>query len=219
MKQSRFIERDPDWLLEAEPERSDQHDVPRPKAQQPNSSEQSQPQQRAHGGRVVHANINHAPTEAQKKAGNYAKEHVSIHGLNITIENARGAKRRGFDKDGKPWEAVLPAHYGYLKRTEGADGDHVDVYLGPHMRSPHVFMVDQLDHTTGKFDEHKVLIGFGSAAQAVNCYKRGFSDGKGQARIGAVHQMTVPQFKEWISHGDTKKPYVLPEHRVPSRRN
>lgn len=197
-----------------------QQRVPRPVAEQPNAGEEGEPQARAHGGRVVAANINHNPTEAQKRSGAYAKDHVNIHGLNITIENARGSKRRGVDKDGKPWEAVLPTHYGYVTgHQKGADGDHVDVYLGPHTKSPHVFMIDQLDLKTKKFDEHKVLVGMGSEAQAVNYYKRAFSDGKGQARIGAIHHMTVAEFKAWLQHGDTTKPYKEPETKKVSQRS
>jgi hypothetical protein len=163
--------------------------------------------QRAHGGRVEAKNIDHAPTEAQKKAGNYQKDHIHIHGMPITIENAKGKKRRGVGENGKPWEVEMPAHYGYIKQTEGADGDHVDVYVGPHQKSPHVYVIDQVQAETKKFDEHKALLGFGSEAQAINTYKRGFSDGKGKYRIGKVTGMTVAQFREWLRHGDHGKPF------------
>jgi hypothetical protein len=72
---------------------------------------------RAHGGRVNAANIDSAPSEAQKKAGNYAKDHVRVHGLDLTIENARGSKRTGIGRDGNPWEVVMPCHYGYIRRV------------------------------------------------------------------------------------------------------
>lgn len=163
--------------------------------------------QRAHGGRVEPKNINHAPTEAQKEAGNYAKDHLHIQGLPITIENAKGKTRRGVGRGGKPWEVTMPAHYGYIKQTEGSDGDHVDVYVGPHIRSPHVYVIDQVDADTKKWDEHKIMLGFGSEAQAVNIYKRGFSDGKGANRIGTITGMTVAQFREWLKHGDHGKPF------------
>src|SRR6185312_6797447 len=146
------------------------------------------------------------PSPAQAKNGNYAKDHLNTHGLNITIENARGSKRRGVGRDGKPWEVVMPANYGYFKRSEGADGDHVDVYLGPHLKSPKVFIVDQLDAETKKFDEHKVLLGFGSEKQAIETYKRGFSDGKGAARLGHVTALSLDQLKAWLKNGDTTEP-------------
>jgi len=162
---------------------------------------------RAHGGRVEAANINHNPTEAQKHAGNYAKDHVRIHGHDITIENAKGKRRHGVGQDGKPWSAVLGAHYGYFKKSEARDGDHVDCYLGPHIKSPHVFAIDQVDHRTGKYDEAKICLGFANEKQALRAYEAGFSDGKGRDRIGKVHAMTVPQFRAWLKHGDTKRPF------------
>jgi hypothetical protein len=109
--------------------------------------------------------------------------------------------------DGKAWACALPAHYGYVKRTHGQDDDHVDVYLGPHTKSPHVFVVDQHD-LAGKMDEHKCLIGFGSQKQALACYERAFSDGKGRTRIGAVTTMTVPQFKEWLATESEKETHA-----------
>jgi len=162
--------------------------------------------QRAAGGRVDASNINHAPTEAQKEAGNYAKDHVRIHGLDIAIENAKGAERSGVGKDGKPWSVRMPAHYGYIKRTEGADGDHVDVYLGPHTKSRKVFVVDQRDAETSDFDEHKVMMGFGTQKQAREAYHRGFSDGRGRERLGHMTEMGVDEFKGWLKHGNQSRP-------------
>lgn len=169
----------------------------------------------------MHAALNAVdrnPTEAQKAAGNYAKGHVKALGFDITIENPRGAMRRGVGGNGKPWSVRMPAHYGYIKRTEGADGDHVDVYLGPHLKSPNVFVVDQVDAETGKFDEHKVMLGFATYQQARNAYIRGFSDGKGEKRIGAMSEMGLDQFRNWINDGQTDKPMTaVPKRAVGGR--
>lgn len=186
-------------------QKNDDH-VKRPVSKKPHSSEPAA-KQRAAGGRVVSANIEKNPTEAQKSAGNYAKDHISTDGFNITVENAKGHKRSGVGPDGKTWECTLPCDYGYFKRTEGSDGDHVDVYLGPHRKSPQAFVIDQINPDTGKFDEHKVLLWFGSEKQAIATYKRAFSDGKGFARIGAVSSLSLPLLKVWLKHGDTKKPF------------
>lgn len=145
------------------------------------------------------------PTEAQKAAGNYAKDHTSIHGMGITIENRKGSKRSGVDANGKPWSVTMPADYGYLKRTEGADGDHIDVYIGPHRKSPRLYVIDQKDAETGKFDEHKTFIGFANETQVRNIYERAFSDGKAKRRLGHLREMSVAEFKKWLD-GDTTKP-------------
>jgi hypothetical protein len=158
---------------------------------------------RADGGRVNMGEVNTNPTEGQKLAGNYRKGHTRIHGLDISIENPRGSIRTA--KDGS-WKVRMPCAYGYIRGTEGSDGDHVDCYLGPHLKSPHVFVIDQNDLRTGKHDEHKCMIGFGSKTQAKEAYHQAFSDGKGKDRIGHIETLSVPMFKLWLSHGNTKKP-------------
>lgn len=153
------------------------------------------------------ARVDRNPTHPQKRAGNYRKGHVVLHGLGISIENPRGSQRKGVDKKtGKPWSVVMNHHYGYIKRTEAADGDQLDVYLGPHHKSPLIYVIDQHDAETGKWDEHKAFIGFSSPKQVKNAYAKAFSDGKAKDRLGALHEMTVAQFKQWLKDGDTTKP-------------
>ncbi len=146
------------------------------------------------------------PTEAQKKAGNYRKDHVSFQGLPVTIESVKGQVRSGTDDHGHKWSVKLPYDYGYIKRTEGADGDHVDVCIGPDHNSDHVFIIDQHDHRTGQFDEHKVMLGYRTRDEATKAYHSGFSDGKGPDRQRAVVRMSMKEFKQWLKNCDTKKP-------------
>lgn len=146
------------------------------------------------------------PTEAQKKAGNYQKHHVSFQGLPISLESVKGQTRSGVDPNGHKWSVKLPYHYGYIKRTEGADGDHVDVCIGPDYQSDHVFIIDQHDHRTGEFDEHKVMLGYRTRDEACRAYCAGFSDGKGPDRQKAVVRMSMKEFKHWLKNCDTKKP-------------
>jgi hypothetical protein len=148
-------------------------------------------------------NVNRSPTEGQKKAGNYRKGHVRVHGLDVTIESPRGSWRNGVSANGKPWKSKLPHHYGYLRRTEGADGDHVDLYVGPHLRANTVYVIDQHNHRSGDFDEHKCMVGFGSKRQAVDAYCKAFSDGNGHRRIGHVETLSMDDFKKWLRHGVT----------------
>lgn len=144
-----------------------------------------------------------APTEAQIEAANYKKGHINLHGLDIAIENPQGSTRSGTDQSGTTWTSLLNHHYGYIKRTEGADGDAVDVFIGNRPDSHKVFVVDQKDPATGKFDEHKVMLGFTDQAAAEHGYKSNY-DSEWQG-MGAVTEMTVPEFKQWLK-GDTKAP-------------
>ena len=161
------------------------------------------------GGDAVAAAASEAdpdPTEPQKEAGNYQKGHITLQGLDISIENAKGAERTGTDSDGETWSVTMPAHYGYIRGTEGADGDHVDVYIGDTPNSDIVVIVNQVDLETGEFDEHKVILGATSRANALRLYDEGFSDGRGKDRIGSATTTNMEGFKAWLKNGDQSKP-------------
>ncbi|WP_336022221.1 PLxRFG domain-containing protein [Acinetobacter lwoffii] len=143
------------------------------------------------------------PTQAQIEAGNYKKGHIKVHGLDITVENPRGSERRGTDPDGKEWAHEMSDHYGYIKKTTGADNEHIDTYVGRNPESDQVFIVDQIDQKTGGFDEHKVMMGFNSKEEAVQAYSSNFDDGW---KVGPVRAMSKDEFKSWLKNGDTKKP-------------
>jgi diguanylate cyclase (GGDEF)-like protein len=136
------------------------------------------------------------PTEAQKEAGNYKKEHIRRDGMDISIENPAGSVRSGTDQDGKKWSVTMNHDYGYIKGTVGRDKDHIDTFIKPGSKegSP-VFVVDQVDPKTGKFDEHKVMMGFDSMAEARDAYLSNYEQGwKG---IGAITEMPMDRFKTW----------------------
>ena len=143
------------------------------------------------------------PSEAQKEAGNYKKGHLKVDGYNITIENPRGTTRSGKDADGKEWSVKMNYDYGYIRGTEGVDGDHIDVYLSEKPEEGNVYVVDQIDQRTGKFDEHKVMYGFPTEEAAREAYLSQYEDGW---KIGKVTEVSREQFKKWVdsSHRKTK---------------
>lgn len=144
------------------------------------------------------------PTEAQKKAGNYKMGHLRLDGYNITIENPKGSVRRGTDSKGNEWENTLNNDYGYIRGTEGVDGDHIDVYLSDNPAEGNVFVIDQVNPETREFDEHKVMYGFNSMDEAREAYLANFSEGWNG--LGTITEVTKGEFKKWIdsSHRKTK---------------
>lgn len=156
------------------------------------------------------------PTQAMKEAGNYKKAHVSIQGIDVAIENPKGSVRSGTDDNGS-WSVAMPDHYGYIKRTEGADGDALDTFIGKNPESNKVFVVDQVNPDTGKFEQHKAMIGFDNAQDAMSSYQSAFTD-KGKERMGAVAEMNVDQFKNWLAEGDTKKPLAPQIQNMPAQK-
>lgn len=153
------------------------------------------------GGEALRAE----PSTAQIRAGNYKKGHVKIEGLDFSIENPRGSIRRGTE-DGKEWAVKMPVSYGYIRRTLGADGEHIDAYDGATGKK--FFIIDQLHSKTGEFDEHKVMLRFKDEQAALDAYNKAFSDGKGPDRMGYIHEVTPAELKEWINSGDTIEPHL-----------
>ncbi|MES2319952.1 MAG: PLxRFG domain-containing protein [Pseudomonadota bacterium] len=162
--------------------------------------------QAAHAAATSPLNALSEPTAAQKDAGNYTKGHVDLHGLDISIENPQGSVRSGVAPDGKEWSNALANHYGYIRKTMGADGDHVDTFVGPSPQSLRVFVVDQVDPSTGKYDEHKVMLGFNSQQEADAAYHANYE--QGWAGRAAITETTMDQFKGWLKDGDTTKPFA-----------
>lgn len=139
---------------------------------------------------------------ARRLAGNYRKGHIRFAGIDISIESRVGELRTG-EHNGRPWEVVMPADYGYIRRTTGADGEQIDCYIGPNSDAPTVWVIQQGNPDSRAFDEQKVMLGFNSREIAIETYRHGFSDGKGRLRIGGVLELTVEQFKDQVHLGRT----------------
>lgn len=147
------------------------------------------------------------PSPEQAEAGNYRKGKIRLHGLEIAIENRKGGYRKGIDKDGKAWKVKMPAHYGDVKRTEGKDGDPVDVWIGPNPESELVWIINQQDPKTKAFDEHKVMLGFTDKKKAIETYDKAYEGGLGPRLRQSVGATSIEGFKEWLKHGSQNKPF------------
>ena len=146
------------------------------------------------------------PTEAQKAAGNYKMEHRKVDGYNVSIENAKGSVRRGTGADGKSWETTMQNDYGYIRGTQGVDGDHIDVFLSDTPEEGDVFVVDQVNED-GSFDEHKVMYGFPTEQAARYAYLSNYEPG--WTGLGAITHVSKEEFKKWIQSSRRKtKPFA-----------
>lgn len=150
------------------------------------------------------------PTEAQKKAGNYKKGHLSFGGYDYTVETPKGVTRSGKDEQGKPWSVTMHDTYGYILGKIGVDGDHIDMFINDSADldtfDGNVYVVDQVDPETGEFDEHKVMYGYPDEAAATKAYLSNYSKGwKGLGKVTSVPKVT---FDKWLESSDRKtKPF------------
>ena len=150
------------------------------------------------------------PTEAQKKAGNYKKGHLSFGGYDYTVETPKGVTRSGKDEQGKPWSVTMHDTYGYILGKIGVDGDHIDMFINDAADldtfDGNVYVVDQVNPETGEFDEHKVMYGYPSEEAATEAYLANYS--KGWKGLGKVTSVPKATFDKWLESSDRKtKPF------------
>lgn len=168
------------------------------------SKRASSPAQRAVNAGAPDAAEN--PTEGQKRVGNYQKVHLNIDGFRISIENPKGSYRSGTAPDGTKWRNMLACDYGDIRGTESVDGDPVDIYLSDHPDKGAVFVIDQIDPKTKKFDEHKVMYGFDSVEDAKKTYLACYQ--KGWGGLGWITPVSKAEFRKWIDSSTRKtKPF------------
>jgi hypothetical protein len=147
------------------------------------------------------------PTRAQAEAGEYFKPTVQWRGLTIRIENPAGSTRHW-----RGGATKMRYDYGYFEDTIGADGDELDVYLGPSLAfAPNVYIVRQRRHgdpaagSWRRYDEDKVMAGFLSEKQARAAYLMHYDDPR---FLGEVVTMPVDKFVEKV-HAMGGKPGML----------
>jgi hypothetical protein len=130
------------------------------------------------------------------KKGRKLARRMKFHDLDISIETDKGQNRYWYDPHGKGEKGVtkMKYPYGYIRRTEGADDEHVDVYVGPTEGSRRVFVIRQMkkpDFT--KYDEDKVMLGFESPKEAKQAYLIHYNSPR---FFGSMKEMDIDSFKE-----------------------
>lgn len=133
-----------------------------------------------------------------EKMGRAPIRRTTFQGFPISIENEAGTYREW--KGGRTL-CVFP--YGYIRRTMGEDGDHVDCYLGPNENATHVYVVRQIDSDTGNPDEDKCFLGFDSPVAAREAFLAHRNDG--DKAYGGMDTYTVEEFRQKV-HATMDRP-------------
>lgn len=108
--------------------------------------------------------------------------------------------------------------YGYLRQTEGTDGDHVDVYVGPNTKSEKVFVIDQNKKPPYQvrggwpdFDEQKVMLGFDSAKEAKAAYLKQYNDPR---FFRSLKEMPMEEFRQKVLDRENHGKKIAARRRV-----
>ena len=127
---------------------------------------------------------------------------IRLFGLPIIIEKKKGTYRTGTDQNGKMWATKLDSDYGYIQKTLGADNEQIDCFIGHNLHSELVYVINQ-KFPTGKFDEHKIMLGYNSKEEALQSY---FNNNKKDKFVyDSMEVLTLPQFKQWLMTGSKMK--------------
>jgi len=121
-----------------------------------------------------------------------------LDGAAFSIENRAGSKRHWQDADGHRGSTTMQHAYGYIRRSLGPDGDHVDCFLGPLAKEGQVEGTDVYVITTRKrpdfreVDEQKCMVGFPDAASARRAFLSHYDDPR---FLGQIDRVSWEDFK------------------------
>ncbi len=140
-------------------------------------------------------------------SGHELQDRYNFAGLKISVENKKGSTRSGTDKDGHEWHTFMHYDYGYIRGTEGVDGDHVDAYIGDNEDAKNVYIIHQNDPVTNKYDEDKCMLGFDSLESAKAAYLKQYDR---PGFLGSITTMSIDEFKDYVlakeNHGERIQP-------------
>lgn len=132
-----------------------------------------------------------------------------VSGFDCVIENPAGSRREWVDGDGTRGSTLMRWDYGYIAGARGADGEDVDVYIGPDASPEWVFVIHQMCKATNftTYDEDKVMLGWPTADAARAAYAQQYDDAR---FFGGMSMLSLDAFAakllavdgEKITHAD-----------------
>jgi DNA-directed RNA polymerase beta subunit len=131
--------------------------------------------------------------ELLKYAGE-PKRQITIKGIKMKVELEKGDIRRGVNKEtGEPWEKAMHAAYGHIPKTRGHDDETLDIYLKEPGVFDEVYCVKQIKKD-GTHDEDKLMVGFSSCEDAIECYKKHVP----KWCFGSCQTLTWCEFEDYV---------------------
>lgn len=115
--------------------------------------------------------MGHGIYKNRKVSPDSVKKRVVFEGMPVHIDRPKGLVIHGTNEEGKAWSREYKFDYGFIPKTQGGDGDGLDVYLGPDEDSAEDAHWVSQRKKDGSFDEYKVFLGFKSRAAARAAYE------------------------------------------------
>lgn len=139
------------------------------------------PQQKA-------ASVRLAAWAEKQSAAHKLDGRTTFRGLEISIETGKGRFRYWYDPHEKrQGKTKMLYPYGYIRRTKGLDGDHVDVFIGPNEQAENVYVIlTKKAPDFEKDDEEKCMLGFDSLEAAKKAFRAHYDDPRFISDVTAV---------------------------------
>lgn len=128
------------------------------------------------------------------------KKTITYGGLTIKVDRPAGFVMRGQGRNGASWTRTYKYDYGFIPKTDGGDGDGLDVFVGPVKDDEEAYWVRQIKDD-GSFDEYKVFLGFGSRKAAEKAYKEHIP----AKYMSSVATMKIGLMKSMLGIGQSEK--------------
>src|SRR5208337_3608511 len=114
---------------------------------------------------------------------------TEFRGIPVIIQWPKGSTRVGEREDGTPFKTEMKADYGYIPDTVAAgDEERLDVYIGPNRDAEYVYVIEQVEKSTGELDEYKMMLGFDSLEEAEEVYEYHVGD-DGDKELGDISEV------------------------------
>lgn len=126
-----------------------------------------------------------------RTANDPIKKSYDFSGIPIRIEWPKGSTRTWKNSD---YKRLMKCDYGYIGKTEGNDGEEVDVYVGPGKSSKKVFEITQLKKDNETYDEDKFMLGFHSEDEAVEAYLQHMDP----EHFGGITELSWDEFEKMV---------------------
>lgn len=138
-----------------------------------------------------------------RKANDPVSMTVTWQGIDVAIEWEAGSVREYDDSDYKQY-ITPPYSYGYIRGTEGEDGEELDCFVNMDSQDVEsVYVVVQrageyedenTDLSLGQFDEFDVVLGARDEAEAEGVMRLHYD----RAQVGTVFEVPVEEFKLFV---------------------
>ena len=122
-----------------------------------------------------------------------ARNQLRAHGLTLEVETRAGDWRKGVDMNGNKWRSKMPFDYGFIHGIDGADGDELDVFIGPDVAGGKLFRITQNNPLTGEYDEDKIMMGFRDAITAERAYRSAYD--KDWGGFGGIREVSLDKLR------------------------